>query len=381
MSWTALLIGVALVQSACWLALYAGVRRAAPPHSETRAAEAAASSGDLPPLSVVVAARNEAEHLPALLDALLAQSHPSVEIVVVDDASTDATAEIVRRRADAHDALRLVSVETPAFPRKKHALAQGIAAARHDLLAFTDADCRPPPTWCQALAQAHAATEREAVLVGYSPMDAAVEAGSASEGGAGPLLRRLARYETLATGTLTLSSIGLGRPYMAVGRNLSYSKATFERAGGFASGDASLSGDDDLFVQAVARQDAAAVVPLCAPETQVPTALPSSWSGWLRGKRRHASAGRFYALAPALGLTLLHATNAACWLAPLVLGRLGVGLLALKLLLQLPAVGAATERLERDGNLLPLLPLWDLLHLITLAITALPGLVRIPDEW
>ncbi|HKL89002.1 MAG TPA: glycosyltransferase, partial [Salinibacter sp.] len=109
-----------------------------------------------PPISVVVAARNEAKTLPDLLDALDAQTHPTHEVVIVDDASTDETAAIAEAWAEERAHATVLQIAEPTRPRKKNALARGIEAARHDLLAFTDADCRPPPDWLSVLAATHA---------------------------------------------------------------------------------------------------------------------------------------------------------------------------------------------------------------------------------
>src|SRR6056297_2569261 len=107
------------VQLACWLALGFGFRRAAgEPASDTDATP-------LPPVSVVVAARDEEDRLPALLDALAAQTHDDFEVVVVDDASEDETAALVEARSQDDARFRLVRITEPVAPRKKHALARG----------------------------------------------------------------------------------------------------------------------------------------------------------------------------------------------------------------------------------------------------------------
>lgn len=86
-----------------------------------------------PTLSVVVAARNAREDLALCLQALARSSHPPLEVLVVDDASTDDTAAV----AEAHGArvLRLDQRRGPAAARNL-----GATAARGDVLFFTDAD-------------------------------------------------------------------------------------------------------------------------------------------------------------------------------------------------------------------------------------------------
>ena len=344
-----------------WLLLHRGFwkanHRAAPP-------------GDaLPPLSVVVAARDEECVLPALLEALTCQTHPRYEIVVVNDASADRTAAIVQEWACVHSNIKLVEVETPHPPRKKHALTLGIQAASFELLAFTDADCAPSPGWLERLAREHAADPEEKLLVGYSPYRRRPG-----------LLNKMASYETFFTGFLTAAAVGWNRPYMAVGRNLSYSKRTFHRIDGFAHSRHSLSGDDDLLVQEVARRGAASIRHIFGPPTYVDTDAPATWRGWLHQKRRHASAGRFYDRRIQGHLALFQGTNILVWVAPLLSGWGGLALLIAKLAVQ-GAVLLGPARVLRETRLLLPLPLLDLLYAGYNLLVAPLGLARIPQKW
>lgn len=349
-------------QAAAWGLLAYGFRRAARP-PEARPARQA-----LLPFSVVVAARDEEAVLPRLLDALAAQTHPAFEVVVVDDASTDATPRLVAERAARDARFRLVRVAAPRFPRKKHALTLGIAAARHAHLAFTDADCVPPPTWLSGLA-AHAAAAPDALLVGYSPFRAAP----------GPVAA-FARYETFVTAFLTAAAIGLGQPYMAVGRNMAYPKALFTRVGGFAHAQASLSGDDDLFVQEVARRRAAPVRAVLDPATFVPTDAPPTLRAFVRQKRRHLSAGRFYRRRHQVALALLQGSAVLLWLAPFWAGCLGALLLGARLGVQALALRAAARRLAAC-DLLPRLPAFEALHALYHALLAPLSVFARPRRW
>jgi cellulose synthase/poly-beta-1,6-N-acetylglucosamine synthase-like glycosyltransferase len=321
-----------------------------------------------PPISVVVAARNEAGTLPALLDALDAQTHPDHEVVIVDDASTDGTAAVAEAWAEARSHARVVRVTDPTPPRKKNALTRGIEAASHDLLAVTDADCRPPPGWLGSLAACHASTDEDCVLVGYSPLR-----------GSG-LLGAFARYETLVAGIYTVAAIGWGRPYMAVGRNLSYPRSVFEAVGGFGPVDEAMSGDDDLFVQAVYRQDAAAVRAVLDNRAFVPADAPPTWADWWRQRRRHVSAGRHYDASVGVCLTLLHASLVLLWLAPLFLGKTGIGLLATGLLARHSHLGRAAEAFG-ETDLLAVFPLWELGYALFHVVVVPVGLLRPPDRW
>ena len=319
------------------------------------------------PMSVVVAARNEAERLPRLFDALAAQTLPPAEVVIVDDASTDTTATVVQAYAAGSPfPIRLLPVSeseraASALPPKKHALSRGIAAARSARVVLTDADTQPEPGWLAAFSR-HAAATPDAVLVGVGPLRAPRGLGGA-----------FVRYETFVTATLMAAAAGLGRPYMAVGRSLSYPAALLGELGGFAHQADSLSGDDDLLVQEAHRQQAAPVRFVGDVGSAAWSNAPPTLRAWLRQKRRHASAGRHYARGPILALALLHGSAAVLWLgAPawwLASGEpAGLGLLAGRVLWQRAVLRDAEDALgARDLTLAQ--PLLDLLH--TLYQTAL----------
>jgi cellulose synthase/poly-beta-1,6-N-acetylglucosamine synthase-like glycosyltransferase/peptidoglycan/xylan/chitin deacetylase (PgdA/CDA1 family) len=87
------------------------------------------------PVSVIVPAYNEKEGIEAAVRSLAGGDYPAIEVVVVDDGSTDDTASIVER-------MRLPNVRVVRVPNggKPNALNTGIALARHDLIVTVDGD-------------------------------------------------------------------------------------------------------------------------------------------------------------------------------------------------------------------------------------------------
>ena len=107
------------------------------------------------PFSIIICARNEAENLRRYLPAVLAQQFEQPwELLVVDDASEDETMAVLPFFQKKNPGrMRVLRIDQKVFAGKKHALAQGIAAAKHDHLLLTDADCLPAsPRWLAHIA-------------------------------------------------------------------------------------------------------------------------------------------------------------------------------------------------------------------------------------
>ncbi|MBX3746619.1 MAG: glycosyltransferase [Verrucomicrobiae bacterium] len=98
-----------------------------------------------PRVTVVVAAYNAAATLRDCLDSLLRLHHPDLEVIVVDDGSTDATPEITQ----AYPQFR--TLRLPSNLGLSHARNLGIRSATGEIIAFTDADCRVDPDWLRFL--------------------------------------------------------------------------------------------------------------------------------------------------------------------------------------------------------------------------------------
>ncbi len=102
----------------------------------------ASISTPLPLISVIIPARDEQRNIQRCIQALLNQTYPSYEIIIVDDRSSDATPQILDQLAEADPRLRVIhgAELPPGWAGKPHALVQGIAAARGEWLCFMDAD-------------------------------------------------------------------------------------------------------------------------------------------------------------------------------------------------------------------------------------------------
>jgi chlorobactene glucosyltransferase len=102
---------------------------------------------EAPLISVCVPARDEERNIRRCVEALLAQSYPNFEMIVLDDRSNDATGEILRNLAARNGKLQIIhgSVLPPGWAGKPYALTQAASAARGEWLCFVDADTLVTP--------------------------------------------------------------------------------------------------------------------------------------------------------------------------------------------------------------------------------------------
>jgi glycosyltransferase involved in cell wall biosynthesis len=100
-----------------------------------------------PRISIIFAARDEAEKLPAALESMLGLDYPDFEVIAVDDRSTDSTGRIMDDFAARNSHLRVVHIKSlpPCWLGKPHALDQGFQLATGDWIVFTDADVQFAP--------------------------------------------------------------------------------------------------------------------------------------------------------------------------------------------------------------------------------------------
>jgi glycosyltransferase involved in cell wall biosynthesis len=100
------------------------------------------SPDETPFVSIIFAARDEAEKLPAALPTLLAQDYPRFEVIAVNDRSQDLTSSILHQFERTCQNLKVTDLDNlpSGWLGKPHALVAGFAQSRGEWLVFTDAD-------------------------------------------------------------------------------------------------------------------------------------------------------------------------------------------------------------------------------------------------
>ncbi|WP_324642119.1 glycosyltransferase family 2 protein [Pseudarthrobacter sp. LT1] len=144
------------------------------------------------PISVVIPTRNDASELRACLALLAVQTRPADEIIVVDNASSDDTANIC-----AAAGVRRLPVDLPGIPATA---AAGFDAAAGAIIARLDSDSRPPSDWLERIEQ---------ILLASGPLTAVTGPGDFHGGN---FLARLAGRCLLLGGYFGLIGFLLGHP-------------------------------------------------------------------------------------------------------------------------------------------------------------------------
>lgn len=308
------------------------------------------------PVSVIVCAKNERDNLLEFLPSILNQDYPEFEVVVVNDHSVDDTAEVLKAFEIQYSNLKVVNVpdNDRFYGSKKLALTLGIKGAKHDHLLLTDADCKPlSNNWIKEMSSYN---RNKQIILGYGGY-------KRTKG----LLNALIRFETFFTAIQYLSFAIAKVPYMGVGRNLAYHNGLFFANKGFSSHQHILSGDDDLFINEVAKGKNTQVV--IGKEASTVSIPKTTFKEWITQKKRHLTTGKYYKLSHKLLLggypfSLLLFLGLFIYLMITVQPSLLIlSIFVFRLILQFVIFGVVANKLDEKG-LWYFTPIFELFFLV-----------------
>ena len=113
-------------------------------------------------ISAIICTHNRAQYLGAAIDSLLAQSLDNIEVIVVDNASNDTTAEVVQQRLS-DPRLRYVYEATLGLSTARNT---GANVANGDILAYLDDDAVASPQWLASLLEIYQDNDKVAIAGG-----------------------------------------------------------------------------------------------------------------------------------------------------------------------------------------------------------------------
>lgn len=327
------------------------------------------------PVSIIVCAKNEAQNLEKLIPKLLQQDYPKFELVLINDASTDNTLEVIEAFKAQNEHIKIVDVKNiEAFwGNKKYALTLGIKASTYDFLLFTDADCLPATNqWVKEMSSCF--SNQKTIILGYGAYKRVKHS----------FLNLLIRFETTLTAIQYFSFAQLGMPYMAVGRNLAYRKDEFFNANGFISHIDVRSGDDDLFVNQVATSKNTAI---CITKNSFTESIPkTSFKDWYRQKRRHVTTAKHYKKLHKSILGLFYISQVLFWtLATILLTfqyqwKIIAVLISIRFIFQFLNYGLSAKKLNTLDTVF-LLPLLEIFLIITQFFIFISNSISKTNHW
>ena len=240
---------------------------------------------DIPPktkFSIVIPFRNEAEHLPKLLQSITKLNYPRdlFEVILVDDDSDDNSVGIIENVLDTclpadrrsskkvgitRTDISIIKSERVSGAPKKDAINTGIEHSKNEWIITTDADCILPKYWLDSFDEYIQSTISQCIV---APVGYVCEL---------PFLNRFQVLDMLSLQGAAIGGFGISKPFLCNGANLAYRKDFFKTLNGF-EGNTHVAGGDDIFLLEKAVKIAPESVHyLKCEQAIVTTQTQSSW--------------------------------------------------------------------------------------------------------
>jgi cellulose synthase/poly-beta-1,6-N-acetylglucosamine synthase-like glycosyltransferase len=250
-----------------------------------------------PKLSIIIAVKDEEKNIISLIDSLEKLNYPNenFEVIIVDDNSSDKTAELIQQRKSDKNNYFFITAANKEFEGKKGALSIGIKNAKHNFIIITDADCTHKINWLSAFAGG--LDYGYDFVFGVAP----IQKGN-------KLVEKLAAFENLRNTYLTIAAVGLNIPYSAAARSFAFRKTSFEKVGGYGKTIETLSGDDDLLIREAVKHKMR-IGTVIDPDAFVYSPAPKSFNEYSKQKHRHLQTSFHYLLKQKLFLGFWHLIN------------------------------------------------------------------------
>jgi cellulose synthase/poly-beta-1,6-N-acetylglucosamine synthase-like glycosyltransferase len=239
--------------------------------------------------SVIIPARNEEENIRSCLSSVLEQEYPAdmLEVIVINDHSTDNTESILRQMQQQYPNLVLINLADHLGGKqlnayKKKAIELAIDQSKGNWIVTTDADCLVSRNWLQAM---------HAFIAQKQPVFVAAPVMFIHEGG---FLSAFQVLDFISLQGITAASVSEGYHTMCNGANIAYRKDAFYKVGGFKGIDQLASGDDMLLMNKIKKEYPGGLGYLFTPVAIVTTPPMLTWSGFLNQRIRWASKASSY---------------------------------------------------------------------------------------
>jgi cellulose synthase/poly-beta-1,6-N-acetylglucosamine synthase-like glycosyltransferase len=231
-------------------------------------------------VSVIIAARNEEYTISSCLRALVNQSYPiaNMEIIVVDDASEDSTAEHIKRFCEQYAFIKHISLsgKNGEYGKKK-AMQKAIEQASGEVILTTDADCIMGMDWMRIMVSFYNKTKAELV------------AGPVCFNKEKSIFEKMQSLEFMALLASGGGALYFNKAILCNGANLMYTRKAFLQVNGFRGIDANPSGDDVLLMYKISKQFPGKLKFLKNEDAIVYTKAKQTLTAFMQQRKRWAS--------------------------------------------------------------------------------------------
>ncbi|WP_159022616.1 glycosyltransferase [Formosa sp. L2A11] len=197
--------------------------------------------------SIVIPFRNEAEHLPELLQSIseLNYTENQFEILLVNDGSEDASEVIVTHFIKNQPQLQITLLQNKRVSNspKKDAIGLAISKSKFNWILTTDADCVLPKTWLatfNSFIDKYKTCQFIVAPITYFTTT--------------KFLNIFQWFDVMSLQGATLGGFGIKKPFLCNGANLGYTKEAFYNVNGFAENDTIASGDDIFLLEKISTK-------------------------------------------------------------------------------------------------------------------------------
>ena len=186
--------------------------------------------GWAPPVSVIIAIRNEARNLSACLHSLAQLDYPAdkLEILLIDDASSDGSGQLLQHFCASHPGMHSIRLDhaDKELPGKAGAVYAGIKHARGEIIFLTDADCHVPCGWIHQLLTHF--DEEVGLVGGFTCLQPLPQ----DRAGSSPFAAIQALDWLFLLG-IAAAAIRMGKPLSWMGNNMAFRRVAYDQVGGY----------------------------------------------------------------------------------------------------------------------------------------------------
>ncbi len=321
-------------------------------------------------LSVVVAFRNESQHIENLINSLMEQTYPKGlwEVVLVNDHSIDESPEIINRFTTGTQNIKIKLLNASGHG-KKQSLLEGIQFASGNLIVCTDADCIAGKNWLTSLVSFY--DEEHPLLIFGAVVYDKEET----------FFQKFFSFEFMSLVASGAGSGASGLPFMGNGANLAFERDAFLEAGAEAQRQEHASGDDVFLIQYLTQKYGSHTIRFLKNKASIiRTRAPISFKEFMKQRVRWGSKAKAYdqpwPIFVAFAVFTFNTLLVLCFLLGLLIPWvLSIFLLfiLLKLFIDLPLLQAFGE-FSNKGKLLRYMLLFEIIYPFYIPVAALKGL-------